>query len=259
MVLFCVLLLCVVDCVKELVNLSIVFVQRFSTLHLYQRIRINLLTLSAQNIFMFNRYWRSYPWFFQLVQFIILIIVLASFFIFALTPVVLNVMKVSMNEIIGMSAQSARKVIDAALVIQFFTAIGIFLFPVLLFAYFTHPRPAKYLGLVKPGKPLQWILSPLLILSATPLLLFIAELISHIDFGTSVKQAQELNDKTFKAMLQMSSPIHLFFALVVLAILPGLSEELFFPRAADALCRKEKPPGHFPFSSFGSIVRIDAF
>ena len=177
---------------------------------------------------MFNRYWRSYPWFFQLVQFIILIAVLASFFVFAITPMVLNVMHVTTNDVIAISDKSPRNVVDAALITQVLVSIGIFVLPVLLFAYFTHPRPAKYLGLVKPGKAIHWILAPIVIISATPLFIGIAELIGHIDFGSSVKEAQAVNDRTFKAMLTMTTPAQLIASFFVLAILPGVSEELFF-------------------------------
>lgn len=177
---------------------------------------------------MFNRYWRSYPWFFQLLQFIILIVVMASFFVVALTPVVLNLMHVSIEALKDVNEKTPRHVINAFLVIQFLTSIGIFLLPVLLFAYFTHPRPKQYLGLVKPGKPLHWWLAPVTVISATPLLLAIASLISNIDFGASVKHAQEVNDQTFRALLTMSSPGELIVTFLVLAIVPGLSEELFF-------------------------------
>ncbi len=177
---------------------------------------------------MFNRYWRSYPWFFQLLQFIILLMVLASFFIFALTPLVLKALNVPATELINLNENSPRPVINAMLIIQTLSSAGIFLLPALLFAYFTHPRPMDYLGLKIPGKSVQWILAPLVMLSATPLFLFIAELVSHIDFGQDVKQAQEASDQAFKGLLNMTSPTHLLASLFVMAILPGISEELFF-------------------------------
>jgi membrane protease YdiL (CAAX protease family) len=177
---------------------------------------------------MFNRYWRTYPWYFQLLQFIILIAVMASFFVFALSPLLMNLMGVPLTEIVAMSENSPRKVINAALLFQFFSAVGIFLLPALLFAYFTHPRAGNYLGLVKPGKSIQWLLVIIIMLGATPIFLGIAELISHLNLGEAAKKAQEDNDKIFKAMLSMSSPVHLILGFIVLAILPGVSEELFF-------------------------------
>jgi len=195
---------------------------------------------------MFNRYWRSYPWFFQLVQFIILILVLASFFVFAMTPLVLNGMKVSAEDIMGLNEHSSRNVINAALIVQLLTSVGIFLLPALLFGYFTHPAPARYLGLVKPGKQMHWVLAPLAMLSAAPLLLFLAELMSHLDFGTAVKQAQEQNDQMMKGMLSMNSGSQLVASLFVMAVLPGLSEELFFRGILMRFAAKRSRTATFP-------------
>jgi len=186
------------------------------------------VTFAPQNSYMFNRYWRSYPWFFQLVQFIILILVLSSFFVLAVTPVTLKLMNVSAADIMSISESSSQKVINVALLLQLFTATGIFLLPAVLFAYFTHPRPVRYLGLVKPGRSVQWLLAPLVILSATPLFLFIAEAMSFIDFGEKVKQAQEANDRVMKGLLSGTSIAQFLGTFVVLAIMPGISEELFF-------------------------------
>jgi membrane protease YdiL (CAAX protease family) len=195
---------------------------------------------------MFNRYWRSYPWYFQLLQFIILIAVMASFFVFALTPLLMNMMGVAITDITSINENSPRRVIDAALLFQFFSAIGIFLLPALLFGYFTHPRPARYLGLVKPGNTLHWLLAILIMFGATPLFLGIAELVSHLNLGEAAKKAQDANDQAFKGLLSMTSPFHLIVSIIVLAILPGLSEELFFRGVLMRFVAKRSQTIYFP-------------
>ncbi len=177
---------------------------------------------------MFNRYWRVYPWYFQLVQFIILMLVVGSFFLLAVGPVGLQVMGVTAAELGGLSEDSSRRVVNGALMYQFFTATGVFLLPALLFGYFTHPRPAKYLGLVRPGNGMHWWLAPAVVVSATPLFLFVAEGMSHIDFGAGVRAQQEMNDRMMKGLLNIGNVWQLGATLVVLAVLPGFSEELFF-------------------------------
>jgi len=177
---------------------------------------------------MFNRYWRTYPWLFQLLQFVILIFIFSFFFMGAVAPFAMFQLGVSAEDILSLSEESPRRIINAALLVQFLNAAGIFLIPALLFAYFTHPRPGEYLGLRKPGKPIHWLLVVLIMLGAMPIFLFVAELISHLDFGESVKQAQEQNDRLTKGLLNMTSPLHFLASFLVLAILPGLSEELFF-------------------------------
>lgn len=158
----------------------------------------------------------------------------------------MHALDVTAADVLGLNENSPRKVVNAALLSQLLSAAGIFLFPSLLFAYFTHPRPGSYLGLVKPGKSLHWILAPLVIIAATPLFLFIAELMSQIDFGASAKQVQENNDRIMKGMLSMSDPLHLLASLVVMAVLPGISEELFFRGLLMRFAAKRAPSIAFP-------------
>lgn len=176
---------------------------------------------------MFNRYWRSYPWYLQLLQFIGLMLMVASLFALALPPVLLKLTHISAEDILSLSESSPREVINVGLAIQFFSSLGIFLLPALLFAYFAHPRPKAYLGLRNPGKSIQWVLSIGIILAATPALLYIGELMSKVDFG-SLQQTQEANDRMVKAFLTMHTPLQLIASFLVIAILPGIGEELFF-------------------------------
>jgi membrane protease YdiL (CAAX protease family) len=176
---------------------------------------------------MFNRYWRSYPWYMQLFQFVILMLVMISFFVLALTPLVLNLFKVTAAQFTALSEASPRSVINAALWAQLLSALGVFLFPALLFAYFTHPKPFEYLGLRKPRSWQHVVLCIVIIITATPLLLTIAEWMSHINIEKA-KEAQDLNNRMMGAFLSMKSIPQLLTSFFVLAILAGVSEELFF-------------------------------
>lgn len=163
----------------------------------------------------------------QMLQFIFLMLAMFSFFGLALTPLILSLLNVSSDAFISLSENSPRNVINAALWMQFFSAIGIFLLPALLFAYFTHPRPMEYLGLKMPNKISHVILCVIIIICATPLLLTIAEWMSNINLEAA-KTAQEVNDRYMKAFLSMKSIPQLLLSFFVMAILAGLSEELFF-------------------------------
>lgn len=176
---------------------------------------------------MFNRYWRSYPWYLQLLQFIGLMLIVASLFAVAAPPVLLKLTGISAEDFLQLSENSPRKVINLGLAIQFFSSLGIFLLPALLFAYFAHPRPMAYLGLKKPEKPIHLVLCIAIILSATPVLLFIGEMMTKLDFG-ALKQTQEVNDRMVKAFLTMKSPLQFAASFFVIAILAGVGEELFF-------------------------------
>lgn len=163
----------------------------------------------------------------QMLQFIILLAVMFSFFGLGLTPVVLKWMNVSPDALASLSDTSPRNVINAALVLQFLSALGIFMVPALLFAYFTHPRPIAYLGLKAPKNGMHILLCIIIIVAATPLLLTIAEWMSSMNLEAA-KKAQEVNDRYMKAFLSMNSIPQLLVSLLVLAVLAGLSEELFF-------------------------------
>lgn len=176
---------------------------------------------------MFNRYWRTYPWYIQLFQFIILMLVLFSFFGMGMTPVLLKAMNVSVESFQSMSEKSPRNVINAGLWVQFLTATGLFLLPPLLFAYFTHPRPMAYLGLQTKVKWNQLFYCLVIVICATPLLLSIAEWVSSLNIEAA-RKAQEENDRLMKAFLSMRTIGEFIATFFVIAVLAGLGEELFF-------------------------------
>jgi len=177
---------------------------------------------------MLHKYWRNFPWMIQLVQFIILIAVMASFFSFIIGPFVANLNGISLADIQNLNAKSSIKTINGGLIIQFFSALGIFLLPALFFAYFVHPRPSHYLGFRQPGKPVFWVLPTIIILSAAPLLTAVADWMTHFDLGPSFKETQAQNDRLMSAFLSLKNPLQLLVTFLVLALMPGFSEELFF-------------------------------
>lgn len=178
---------------------------------------------------MLSKYWRSFPWYIQFLQFFVLMVVLFSFFALALVPLALNLMHVNGDELVKMNQDSPIRVINAALLVQFISALGIFLLPALLFAYFTHPRPAKYLGLTRPANAIHFILPAVILLAMSPLLINLSGWISQIvNLGESFQKTQADNDRMMKAFLNLKSPLQLISTFIVLAVLPGFSEELFF-------------------------------
>lgn len=177
---------------------------------------------------MLHKYWRNFPWYIQFLQFILLVGVLASFVSFIVGPIIVNKMNVSIEDIQYLNANSSTNVIAGGLVLQFFSALGIFLLPALLFAYFMHPRPLHFLGLRKPKNLLHWIVPACIMVCAEPLLTTIADLMTHFNLGSNAKKIQEDNDRLMAAFLALKTPAQLAISFIVLAVMPGLSEELFF-------------------------------
>ncbi len=179
---------------------------------------------------MFNRYWRDYPWFLQLVQFIILTFVMFSFFVLGLGTVVVPMLTgYRLEQVATISSESPFLLRQAALLWQFLYSLGTFLIPPLLFAYVTHPRPSTYLGFRKPGKSVHWIIVPLLMLGLMLVMLQMSHWIELLPFWSEATRAEaDRMEKTTMALTEMPSALEYLKILSLMALLPALGEELFF-------------------------------
>lgn len=119
--------------------------------------------------------------------------------------------------------------IRGMLVIQF---IFLFLVPSLLFAYFSDPQPAHYLGLQVPDRQFYWLAGLLVILVAYPLVEYIGYLNQKISLGGAtnqwMKSMEEDATRQIKFMLQRRTPGELIKNLVFISLFAGIGEELFF-------------------------------
>ncbi|WP_276132649.1 CPBP family intramembrane glutamic endopeptidase [Polluticoccus soli] len=175
-----------------------------------------------------NRYWREYPWGMQFLLFVLMIFTLTSFFTVVAYLVVPFFTGVPIAEVAGLNEQSSGRIKDAFLLLQGISSIGVFLAPALLFAYLAHPRPGEYLGLRKPGKAIHWVLVPLVMLGAMPLLLGLESLMREINLAGKAKEMQNTTDTAMKALLTMHSPADFVKSFIVMSIIPAISEEFLF-------------------------------
>ncbi len=177
---------------------------------------------------MFNKRWREYPYTLQLFLLLAMIFTMmsAAFVIGAtITPMLTGV---EATEILSISEDSSRNIVDAAMLYQFITSAWVFIGTGLLYAFASNPKPASYLGLKKGVNTSQLLFASIIALAAVPLILQLGGLIRMIDFGTYANELQEKADKSVKAFLQMETVTQLLFALLVFAITPALGEELLF-------------------------------
>lgn len=177
---------------------------------------------------MFNKYWRNYPWFLQLYLFILLMFIVGSLVAMGGTSLVYNMTDVTNADVVNLTADSSRETRKIFLLTQLLSQIGIFLIPPILFAYVTHPRPKQFLGIRKPGKPIQWLLVVCLILGALPIEMSIAALIQKIGLSESVLAEQKKYEGMMKGIMNMNSTGDVLFTLLVMAVMPALGEELLF-------------------------------
>jgi membrane protease YdiL (CAAX protease family) len=159
--------------------------------------------------------------------------------------------------------------IRGMLLLQF---LGLFLIPSLLFAYFSDPQPAQYIGLKAPYKSGYWILGIAVMLIAIPFVEFTGMINKSIHFGKGIQGwAQSMEDeanKTIQFMLSDRSVSNLLFNIVFIAAFAGIGEELFFRGVLQRLLIKStRSPwtgiilaafffSFFHFQFFGFIPRL---
>lgn len=177
---------------------------------------------------MFNRYWRSYPWWMQLLQFVLMIFIFLGLALALTTVLVPLLTGHKTTDILQLTENSRQSLVNAALLQQTVFALCTFLLPPLLFAYATHPQPKQYLGLRAPGKASHWLLVPVVIVSATVILIGISSLLQQIDLGTDAKTAQDTIERTTRAFLKMPNFSDFLITFFVMVMLPGIGEELMF-------------------------------
>lgn len=176
---------------------------------------------------MFNRYWRDYPWWMQIMQFGLMVSIF-WFFVPAIEYIVVLVTGISPKLIKDVSENSPTRVINAVVLLQFVSAIFIFLLPPALFAYATHPKPMQYMGFRKPGKPIQWYLSAAIILGILPVGMMFTGWLNQLSLGGVADEINSQNERITRAMLKMTTVWGFLSTFVTIAILPAISEELFF-------------------------------
>jgi uncharacterized protein len=119
--------------------------------------------------------------------------------------------------------------IRGLLLIQF---LGLFLIPSILFAYFSDPKPLKYLGLKQPNKHIYWILAIVVMFVAIPAVEYIGVLNQKMNFGAGtqkwMKGMEEEAAKQIQFMLAKHTPAELITNLIFISLFAGVGEEIFF-------------------------------
>jgi membrane protease YdiL (CAAX protease family) len=114
------------------------------------------------------------------------------------------------------------------LVVQF---AGLFLVPVLVFAYLSDPRPAQYLGL-RPTAPLFFIAGILVMVVSIPLVEYLGALNQKIRFPAGMegwmKSAEKEAQQQIGLLLKQRSVSNLLLNIIMIAGFAGIGEELFF-------------------------------
>ncbi|MBA3828276.1 MAG: CPBP family intramembrane metalloprotease [Taibaiella sp.] len=204
-------------------------------------------------------YWRNFPVWLQLVLFAFMIF---TFFYFGDSICLYILPKATgytIKEILTINEASPSSLVRAALIMQGILHICIFLLPSLLFGYMTTPRPAIYLGLRKPGKPVQWVLVLLITLGAIPVLMGLEGLFEGMHLGKWADDAQKAIEKMEKPFFNFTSFGDFIKVFAILALLPAIGEELFFRGILMRFMKKRSRNMIYPIILSGLLFAIAHF
>jgi uncharacterized protein len=117
-------------------------------------------------------------------------------------------------------------------ILQLISVLFMFILPALIYAKICHRKPMVHLGIKKNISLLQLVLAVFLILSSLPLVGALREVTLHLPLGDYInKQILQSKDDYMKQVLSIGTMRNLteyFVVLFIMALLPGIAEELIF-------------------------------
>ena len=123
--------------------------------------------------------------------------------------------------------------------IQFVGVFFLFFLPVFFYSNICHKYPWQHLGVKKQINTVQFILAVLLIFSALPLVGALREFTLNLPLGDFIKNKIQQSKAEYMKQAMVLGTMRSFseyiLSLVVMAILPGFFEEIFFRGAIQNL------------------------
>ena len=162
---------------------------------------------------------------------------LISYFVFAFIGILIVVgfYDISLADLVEAIGSGGISHVGVLKVLQITQSIGIFIVPAFILAWSASAHPAEYLGLNTKTQSKGWLLMLGILLAAQPLVIYTGELNQLLklpEFLAGLEQwMQEMEDKAMElteSFLTVTTVGGLLVNLLMIAILPGLGEELFF-------------------------------
>jgi uncharacterized protein len=177
---------------------------------------------------MFNKYWREYPWFFQLFQFVLLVFICTTFFGLLISYAVPLITGIQLAEVSGITYNSGEKLRITAFIYNSTVNLAAFFIPCALFAYAVHPRPLRYLGIRPVANNMHWLIVLFLSLAAIPVISGMAGVIDQLPLSGDLQKMKETFAQQQKAVMNLQTPAEFIAALLMGALIAPMGEELFF-------------------------------
>lgn len=167
----------------------------------------------------------------------VILITLISFFVFAIIGVVLasQIFHIPLQDLLSNMGSGSASEIGALKMLQITQSIGIFIAPAFIIAWLASQKPAAFLGFKNDLQGPAFLLMILVLLSAEPIVAYSGILnqdLSLPGFLSGIEnwmmemeeRAMELTD----SFLYVTKIPGLLVNLLMIAIIPGIGEELFF-------------------------------
>ncbi|GAA4464503.1 CPBP family intramembrane metalloprotease [Nemorincola caseinilytica] len=174
------------------------------------------------------KYFRNYPWGMQLLLFLLMTFTFLSCISVIVLSTFTKITGYDITAISDITTATPYGLVQAARVVQGVQNMFIFMLPAFTYAYLCHPTPARYLGLRRPGKSIQLLLSVTLMAGAMPIFMLIKSGMELIDFGAKLKTEQAQLDNMVQGMMNMPTVGSFIATFIIMAVVPGVGEELFF-------------------------------
>lgn len=165
-----------------------------------------------------------------------IILVSAVFFTLLSTIIATAFYGVSMIQLQEMMADPSQPVTLSILkLVQTFSALGTFIIPPFVLAWFFSERPLQYLSLDRSPMKFSMLLATLVIIVSMPFVNFLGEINSNMHLPEFLKSVEDWMHESenkaaelTKVFLDMKTPGDLVFNLFMIALLPAVGEELVF-------------------------------
>ncbi len=174
------------------------------------------------------KYFRTFPWGLQLILFLLMSFTMSSFGLWCVGMLLPKFSGATLDQVMAIGEHSPYELVKIGIVVTGVLSIMMYMVTSLVFAYLTHPDPKFYLGIRKPGKAIQPLLAVLAMLGAIPVLEGIQTLVSMLPFSADAKAAQDASKGMTNAFLNIATFPDFIRTFIVMAIVPGIGEELFF-------------------------------
>lgn len=184
---------------------------------------------------------------------VLLAFVFVSVALFAILSLVASVFLFDINIMSpnGLTDYTNPNVIAALKFMQFWQALGLFVFPPIAWVFLVSKNRMEVLGLKQTPNLIYVALVALLVVFGQPLINFFAEVNQSLvlpDFMSGIEQwmkrSEEQAEIITKAFLKMDGAFDLSLNILIIALLPAIGEELLFRGALQPLLIKTAKNKH---------------